>query len=52
MPPDLSVSSKDILKPHIREALAYKVQGSELAEAERLEREALMRRERAVAHGM
>lgn len=28
------------------------VQSSELAEAERLEREAQMRRDRAVAHGM
>ncbi|KAF9467945.1 hypothetical protein BDZ94DRAFT_1318466 [Collybia nuda] len=34
-----------------QEANAIKVQGSELAEAERLEREALMRRERAVGHG-
>jgi len=33
------------------EAQNYKVQGSELQEAERLEREAKMRRERAVAHG-
>lgn len=37
--------------PLSREAQAYKVQGAELAEAERHEREALMRRERAVAHG-
>lgn len=35
-----------------REANSIKLQGAELAEAERLEREALMRRERAVAHGM
>jgi hypothetical protein len=41
-----------MLKIYFREALAFKAQGSELAEAERLEREALMRRERAVAHGM
>jgi hypothetical protein len=34
-----------------REASAVKLQGRELAEAERLEREALVRRERAVAHG-
>ncbi|KAL0579005.1 hypothetical protein V5O48_003000 [Marasmius crinis-equi] len=34
-----------------QEAQALKVQSSELAEAERLEREAAMRRERAVAHG-
>jgi len=34
-----------------REATAFKVQGQELSEAERLEREAMMRRERAVAHG-
>jgi len=34
-----------------QEANSVKLQGSELAEAERLEREALMRRERAVAHG-
>lgn len=34
-----------------REANALKTQSSELAEAERLEREALLRRERAVAHG-
>ncbi|KAF9477960.1 hypothetical protein BDN70DRAFT_922252 [Pholiota conissans] len=33
------------------EANSIKLQGRELAEAERLEREALMRRERAVAHG-
>lgn len=33
------------------EANAYKAQSSELAEAERLEREAMLRRERAVAHG-
>ncbi|KAJ3726602.1 hypothetical protein C8R42DRAFT_657146 [Lentinula raphanica] len=33
------------------EANALKTQSSELAEAERLEREAVMRRERAVAHG-
>ncbi|KAF8069011.1 hypothetical protein FPV67DRAFT_1101285 [Lyophyllum atratum] len=34
-----------------QEANSFKVQGAELAEAERLEREALMRRERAVGHG-
>ncbi|CAA7267214.1 unnamed protein product [Cyclocybe aegerita] len=34
-----------------QEANAVKLQGRELSEAERLEREALMRRERAVAHG-
>ncbi|KAJ7634554.1 hypothetical protein FB45DRAFT_1002151 [Roridomyces roridus] len=34
-----------------QEAQALKVQSSELAEAERLEREAALRRERAVAHG-
>ncbi|KJA13737.1 hypothetical protein HYPSUDRAFT_49655 [Hypholoma sublateritium FD-334 SS-4] len=34
-----------------REAGATKLQGRELAEAERLENEALMRRERAVGHG-
>ncbi|KAF9269426.1 hypothetical protein L218DRAFT_267361 [Marasmius fiardii PR-910] len=34
-----------------QEARALKVQSSELAEAEGLEREAAMRRERAVAHG-
>jgi len=34
-----------------QEANSLKLQGSELAEAERLEREALMRRERAVGHG-
>ncbi|KAF5379090.1 hypothetical protein D9615_005934 [Tricholomella constricta] len=34
-----------------QEAKAFKVQGAELAEAERLEHEALVRRERAVAHG-
>lgn len=35
----------------LREANAIKLQSSELAEAERLEREAMMRRERAVGHG-
>ena len=35
-----------------REANALNLQSSELAEAERLEREAVMRRERAVGHGM
>jgi hypothetical protein len=35
-----------------REANALNFQSSELAEAERLEREAKMRRERAVGHGM
>lgn len=34
-----------------READAIKLQGRELEEAERLEREAMMRRDRAVAHG-
>ncbi|KZT03782.1 uncharacterized protein LAESUDRAFT_728803 [Laetiporus sulphureus 93-53] len=34
-----------------QEAQAFKAQSSELAEAERLEREAVMRRERAVAQG-
>lgn len=34
-----------------QEANAVKLQGRELAEAERLEKEALMRRERAVGHG-
>ena len=34
-----------------REAKAAKIQSQELAEAERLEHEALARRERAVAHG-
>ncbi|TFY80069.1 hypothetical protein EWM64_g3946 [Hericium alpestre] len=33
------------------EANAFKAQGRELAEAEKLEREAMLRRERAVAHG-
>ena len=34
-----------------QEASAFKMQSAEIAEAERLEKEALMRRERAVAHG-
>jgi len=34
-----------------QEANAMKIQGAELAEAERLEREAMLRRERAVSHG-
>jgi len=34
-----------------QEATAIKSQGRELAEAERLEQEAILRRERAVAHG-
>jgi len=34
-----------------QEAATIKAQGAELAEAERLEREAVLRRERAVAHG-
>ncbi|KAJ7585074.1 hypothetical protein C8J56DRAFT_1027502 [Mycena floridula] len=34
-----------------QEAKAARIQGAELAEAERLEREALMRREKAVNHG-
>lgn len=38
-------------KPLSREARGLKVQSQELAEAERLEQEAGMRRERAVAHG-
>jgi len=40
------------INPYFREAQAYKVQSGELGEAERLEREVLMRRQRAVAHGM
>jgi len=44
-----SLKAKGIQKE--QEAMAFKAQGSELAEAERHEREALMRRERAVAHG-
>ncbi|KAF7983234.1 hypothetical protein HWV62_23532 [Athelia sp. TMB] len=44
-----SLKAKGLQKE--QEAQAYKVQGAELGEAERLEREALMRRERAVAHG-
>jgi hypothetical protein len=35
-----------------QEANSLKLQGQELAEAERLEREAMMRRDRAVAHGI
>ncbi len=35
-----------------REANALNLQSSELAEAERLEREAVMRRKRAVGHGI
>lgn len=34
-----------------QEAQAFKHQSAELAEAEKLEREALLRRERAVQHG-
>ena len=34
-----------------QEAGAYKMQSAEIAQAERIEKEALMRRERAVAHG-
>ncbi len=34
-----------------QEAGVFKMQSAEIAEAERLEKEALMRRERAVAHG-
>ncbi|GLB42252.1 hypothetical protein LshimejAT787_1102670 [Lyophyllum shimeji] len=44
-----SLKAKGLQKE--QEANAYKVQGAELSVAERLEREALMRRERAVAHG-
>jgi len=44
-----SLKAKGLQKE--QEAGALKVQGVELAEAERLEREAVMRRERAVAHG-
>ncbi|ESK90251.1 hypothetical protein Moror_7705 [Moniliophthora roreri MCA 2997] len=44
-----SLKNKGLQKE--QEAHALKVQGAELAEAERLEREAAMRRERAVAHG-
>jgi len=44
-----SLKAKGIQKE--QEAQAYKVQSQELGEAERLEREALMRRQRAVAHG-
>ncbi|KAF7300248.1 hypothetical protein MKEN_01348900 [Mycena kentingensis (nom. inval.)] len=44
-----SLKAKGLQKEE--EARALKVQSSELAEAERLEREATMRRERAVAHG-
>ncbi|KAJ7058225.1 hypothetical protein C8F01DRAFT_1256101 [Mycena amicta] len=44
-----SLKAKGIQKE--QEARALKVQSSELAEAERLERESGMRRERAVAHG-
>ena len=34
-----------------QEAQAFKAQSAEIAEAERLEKEALLRRERAVQHG-
>ncbi|KAJ7589381.1 hypothetical protein C8J56DRAFT_1075967 [Mycena floridula] len=44
-----SLKAKGIQKE--QEGKAVKVQSSELAEAERLEAKALMRRERAVAHG-
>jgi len=44
-----SLKAKGLQKE--QEANAIKLQGQELAEAERLEREALMRRERAVGHG-
>ncbi|PPQ78616.1 hypothetical protein CVT25_010580 [Psilocybe cyanescens] len=44
-----ALKSKGLQKE--QEANAIKLQGRELAEAERLEREALMRRERAVGHG-
>ncbi|PPR06786.1 hypothetical protein CVT24_011286 [Panaeolus cyanescens] len=43
-----ALKAKGEMKQH--EANAVKMQGAELAEAERLEREALMRRERAVGH--
>lgn len=35
-----------------QEASAYKAQSAEIAEAERLEKETMLRRERAVQHGM
>ncbi|KAK7462754.1 hypothetical protein VKT23_007339 [Stygiomarasmius scandens] len=44
-----SLKEKGMMKE--QEAQSLKMQSAELAEAERLEREALMRRERAVAHG-
>ncbi|TFK21131.1 hypothetical protein FA15DRAFT_658556 [Coprinopsis marcescibilis] len=44
-----SLRAKGVQKQ--QEAAATKLQASELGEAERLEREAMMRRERAVAHG-
>ncbi len=44
----LRVQSTD---PTCREARGLKVQSQELAEAERLEHEAGLRRERAVVHG-
>ncbi|KAI0754429.1 hypothetical protein C8Q80DRAFT_1139044 [Daedaleopsis nitida] len=44
-----ALKEKGFQKEH--EAGAFKMQSAEIAEAERLEKEALMRRERAVAHG-
>jgi hypothetical protein len=44
-----SLKAKGLQKE--QEAASMKVQSQEIAEAERLEREAMMRRERAVAHG-
>jgi len=44
-----SLKAKGLQKE--QEANSIKLQGQELAEAERLEREAMMRRERAVGHG-
>ncbi|KAL6302994.1 hypothetical protein BKA93DRAFT_826886 [Sparassis latifolia] len=44
-----ALKEKGLLKE--QEAGAFKAQSAEIGEAERLEREAVMRRERAVAHG-
>ncbi|KAG5634034.1 hypothetical protein H0H81_003696 [Sphagnurus paluster] len=44
-----SLKAKGLQKE--QEANSFKLQSAELAEAERLEREAMMRRERAVGHG-
>ncbi|KAJ2934151.1 hypothetical protein H1R20_g2907, partial [Candolleomyces eurysporus] len=44
-----SLKEKGLQKQY--EAEAYRLQGAELAEAERLEKEARLRRDRAVAHG-